>query len=281
MAIAFGVALAPTVRCSAGSVETWGDKNHGQSTVPGAFLLAHNKCSRFSYPGSIETMPFGINDKNYVVGWYSDSSGYHGFIKTGERFRSIDHPDAIGATFVTGINNKGIMVGCYGSSRGFTFDGRSFTAIDYPGVDYTEPFGINNNGAVVGFYWDGYATHGFLYAHGSFITLDMPGADATQPYSINDKGQIVGSYYLGAPGYYGAFLYNKDVFTDIAFPGAWYTSCYGINEEGEIGGGYYDRDGQHAFLYSSGRYAPVYVPSSNGSIILGINNRGYVVGYAY
>ena len=38
----------------------------------------------------------------------------------------------------------------------------SFTTIDVPGAVRTEAYGINENGQIVGFYFDGARFHGFL-----------------------------------------------------------------------------------------------------------------------
>ncbi len=151
------------------------------------------------------------------------------------------------------------MVGSYwdgSTSHGFLYNGRTFTEIKYPRVDYTEPFGINDKGDIVGFYWDGSATHGFLFVDGGFKTLDMPGALATQPYGINDKGQIVGGYYDGDKD--GGFLYEQGGFRGFALP------SYGVNNNGKIA-----RDTIIAF------------PQGYAGWITRINNRGHVVGCIY
>lgn len=222
------------------------------------FIYAKGQFIRFSCPGSTDTKAFDINDKDQIVGWYSDDSGrIHGFFKDGSSFSSIDHPDAIGwGTVVTGLNNRGTLVGSYGDGdtvRGFVCNGGKFTPVEYPGVDYTEPFGINNNGTVVGFYWDGHATHGFVYEKGRYKTLDVPGALSTQLYGISEKGQIVGAY-LDVDGNSVAFIYEKGVFTHAS-------SWYGVNNRGAIANLQFQDHGNP-------------LPASAH----GINNKGHIVG---
>jgi len=204
-------------------------------------------------------MPFGINNREEIVGWYGDSEGTtHGFLKIGNAFRTIDYPNA-DESACTGINERGAIVGSYGLGtgvHGFVEWNGVFTRIDYPGLNYTEPFGINNQGALVGFYWDGIMTHGFLYENGSFKTLDVPGALATQAYAINEKGQIAGGY-VDSAGDQGGFLYDHGMFTRVS-------SWYGINNKGETAGVFYS---EH--------------PGPVGALPLGINNRNQVVGAFY
>ena len=222
------------------------------------FVYAKGRFLRFRYPGSTETKAFDINDRDEIVGWHRDSSGMiHGFVKAGNTFRSIDHPNASGwGTVITGLNNRGTLVGSYGDGytvRGFVCNGGKFTPIEYPGVDYTEPFGINNNGTVVGFYWDGLAPHGFVYERGRFKSLDVPGALSTQLYGINEKGQIVGAY-LDGDGNSGAFIYEKGLFTQVS-------SWYGINNKGGIDDMNFEDHGK-----------------PQGAFAHGINNKGHIVG---
>jgi len=73
--------------------------------------------------GSVGTVLFGLNDKNWVVGRYGDSSGAtHGvFFLPPNNFFTFDYP---GSTFTSlnGINDRGIICGRYvasGIAHGF------------------------------------------------------------------------------------------------------------------------------------------------------------------
>ena len=73
--------------------------------------------------GSTATVLFGLNDKNWVVGRYGDSSGVtHGlFFRAPNNFFTFDYP---GSTFTSlnGINDRGIICGRYvasGIAHGF------------------------------------------------------------------------------------------------------------------------------------------------------------------
>jgi hypothetical protein len=74
--------------------------------------------------GSVATILFGLNDRNWVVGRYADSSGVtHGL---------------------------------------FFVPPNSFFTFDYPGATFTSLNGINAKGVICGRYVDGSGTHGFL-----------------------------------------------------------------------------------------------------------------------
>jgi probable HAF family extracellular repeat protein len=80
--------------------------------------------------------------------------------------------------------------------------------------------GINDQGQIVGYYYDsGGNQHGFLYSGGTYTTLDDPLATGTTlPYSINDPDQIVGFYSgIGTFPLHG-FLYSGGTFTTLNDP---------------------------------------------------------------
>jgi len=89
----------------------------------------------------------------------------------------------------------------------------ALTAFDAPGAAGTYVHGINDGGAIVGWYMDaGYVDHGYVRAaDGTFTEFDAPGAGShgTLAHAINGKGWIVGDYddpnlvshgYLRDPG---------------------------------------------------------------------------------
>jgi len=69
--------------------------------------------------GSVGTVLFGLNDRNWVVGRYADSSGAtHGlFFVPPNQFSTFDYP---GSTFTSlnGINDKGLICGRYVDASG-------------------------------------------------------------------------------------------------------------------------------------------------------------------
>ncbi|MBV8345094.1 MAG: hypothetical protein JO190_08915 [Candidatus Eremiobacteraeota bacterium] len=95
------------------------------------FLEKGGTFTTFSYPESPVTDPFGVNDKDDIVGSYAGaSSTTHGFLLTDvtgtPKFRTIDDPNGIGTTVINGINSHVSMVGFYVDSTGNT-DGMLIT----------------------------------------------------------------------------------------------------------------------------------------------------------
>jgi hypothetical protein len=110
-----------------------GINNHGSVTgfctggngVVIGFLRVGHTFSEFSFPSASATTPFGINDKDEVVGAYTDASGNsHGFTLTSPltnaKWMSIDDPNGVGGTFVNGLNDMGALVGFYVDAAGNT-----------------------------------------------------------------------------------------------------------------------------------------------------------------
>src|SRR5262249_1701998 len=87
----------------------------------------------------------------------------------------------------------------------------SITDLGTLGGSYSEAFGINASGQVVGD--SGTPTssgHAFVYSGGQMSDLNLPGTLGTAR-AVNASGQIAGYYYNGA---YEAFLYTNGQVTD-------------------------------------------------------------------
>ena len=120
----------------------------------------------------------------------------------------------------------------------------TFTTLDVPGSTYTEAFGINDAGQVVGAYKDIIGRfHGFLFdVDGTYTTFDPPGSGFTRATGINNSGQIVGYAAHG-------FLLDVDgTYTTFDPPGSTATDPRGINAYGQIVGQYVGDFVSHGFL---------------------------------
>ena len=164
-----------------------------------------------------------------------------------------------------GINDSGQVVGLYGYSYnldtgintglaffayGFLLSGGSYTRLDVPGARFTQAFGINDSGQVVGYYFvSDQGLHGFLLSGGGYTSFDLPGASAIYgPFGINDSGQVVGWYY-GANGEARSFLLSGGSYTRLDVPGVSATEASGINDSGQVVGTYRDASGgYHGFI---------------------------------
>ncbi|MBZ5617854.1 MAG: hypothetical protein LAQ69_03845 [Acidobacteriia bacterium] len=145
----------------------------------------------------------------------------------------------------------------------------AFTSFDVPGAASTTPWGINDDGAVVGMYADSSGrTHGFLLQGGTFTTIDYPGALMTGPAGINNHGDIVGAHIdaMGLPGMgLRGFLLKQGTFTDVNYPGHLNTMPMRINDNGQIVGCYHDTDfgpSMHGMMFSNGTFSALSTPAS-------------------
>jgi probable HAF family extracellular repeat protein len=179
------------------------------------FLYSNGSYSTFSDPTANGapcclgfTFAFGINNGGQIVGSYFTGNVSHGFIFSDNGYTTLDPPGSL-STGATGINDSGQTLGGYYSgagNHGFLYSGGTYTTLDIPGPNgtSTEPFGMNNEGQIVGFFnaGDGTGVHGFLFSDGVYTTIDDPLAtNGTEAYGINDNGQIVGTYFVGTVAY--------------------------------------------------------------------------------
>lgn len=172
------------------------------------------------------------------------------------RFHTIEVPGSI-VTELFGINDHGAFVGIYTPKTkplhtpGFIEANGHITSFSYPHrLSYTLPFGINNQGTVVGYHIrNNYSFGGFLRSpSGHFIPLNDPLAgtgeyQGTAPVSVNDHGVVAG-YYVTPRDVYHGFVYRAGRFTTVNVPGAFYNKRFsgsgidGVNDAGVMVGFY-------------------------------------------
>jgi hypothetical protein len=171
----------------------------------------------------------------------------------------------------------------------------TYTPIKYPGVfTYNYATGINDSGAIVGYYGWPEDESGFLKVGDTYTSFNYPDAIYTQPYSINNSGQIVGFYQDPLTFARHGFLKVGDTYTTIGladvyafngahgisinYPGADITVATGINDSGDIVGWYGDASGHHGFLKVGGTYTSFDYPGDSIMYPYAINNSGDIVG---
>ena len=126
------------------------------------------------------TWPSGINDRGQVVGAYFDQDGKrHGFLLSRGAYTTLDVPGSEdGSTFAQGINNGGLIVGFYdkgdGTDHGFVLSDKGYTTIDVPGSSWTDIYGVNAMGDIVGAFEDENGVHGFRGTPAGRLLPDSP-----------------------------------------------------------------------------------------------------------
>jgi probable HAF family extracellular repeat protein len=135
----------------------------------------------FDYPGAMETDAIGINGPGQIVGYFISSN------------------NSAGASCTANPIPAGCVHGFLRSAGG------SFATIDLPNSAFTQAFGINDAGQIVGTYSDASSRiHAFVRdpTSGIFTTLDDPNGVNTVAFGINGTGQIVG-YFQNNNGTHG------------------------------------------------------------------------------
>jgi probable HAF family extracellular repeat protein len=241
-----------------------------------------------------ETSAYGINNAGVIVGsFFSVNFDNDGFLLKKGLFTPVSVPDTVfihGSLF--GVNDRGEAVGIFIDAEtefqsAFVLSRKGeievlpdITVLPDASPDSSgSPFGINNQGTIVGSYRDvDDNLHGFILSDGVYTSFDFPGLQDTSLNGINDPGQIVG-YGLDVDGNAHGFVIRKGVATPIAVPGAVKTFPFGINNRGQIVGAYRGADNvNHGFLFEKGNYRTLDFPGAIDTVLRGINDRGVIVG---
>jgi probable HAF family extracellular repeat protein len=169
-----------------------------------AYVYSNGGFTTLSAPfGSNTYYAASINNSGQVVGHYLIDA-HQGFLYDNGVYTSLP-PYMPGYPLITGINDRGQIVGSTwvgNVPHGFVFQNGVYTALNDPlGVNGTGAAGVNNQGQIVGYYFDSnFVPHGYVYSDGTYVTIDDPlGVAGTMATGINDRGQVVG-YYLDGSG---------------------------------------------------------------------------------
>jgi len=193
---------------SAGVAAGWCTNTSG---VEIGFTYAKGAFTDIKIAGATLVNANGINDSGAVVGTYIDSSGtQHGFLLVGGTLTTLDPPGVTGVATAWGINNAGVIT-VFGTNSSGTYlsfttadKGATYTAYHAPGEGSigTAIHEINNNGDIVGTYYDSSSNrHGWLYHASNYYSFDDPnGVGSTRADGLNDMLVIVGRYGSGVYG---------------------------------------------------------------------------------
>lgn len=213
----------------------------------------------------------------------------------GYRYQHLFVEGAV-STSALGINEAGAVVGSYQLERGPDLLVRPFSWQD--GVYTTYPAGepaaysfddVNDQRAVVAnMVHRDFTTQAFYRPQGgAAVLLAVPGAITTQAFALSDNGLVAGSF-LHDPNELGiarttAFVWQAQAgFRRFDIPGAaGLTIAWGINRAGTVVGVYADADSvYHGFVRTrSGQVRTLDYPGSPYTQLMGINERGDIVGF--
>ena len=234
------------------------------------------------------------------------SYGAGGVVPGNYTFKTFAVPNS-GTLAVEAINDNKVIVGYLsilsGSPTLGPFSGfqRSRNGAVTPIADpadgtntFTEALGINDEGTVVGEFFDSSANQfsGFFEEHGVFTTYNLPGlspGSETAIVGINDWGDICG-FYLDSSNFtiLNSFIVTKSgQITKFSLsPVTNFTEAIAINNHDVVVGTFEDASGIfHGFIRQpDGTVTVITVPNSSttpgfGTTTLGINEGGWISGH--
>jgi hypothetical protein len=197
----------------------------------------------FNVPGGENTMPASINSSGSIAGNWYKLICCHGFIRD---------PDG-------GITKFDVA------------DAKSTTAV-----------GINDDGAVTGWYQDSIGVrHGYVRAaDGTITAIDVQGSTGTEPTSINNSGVVVG-YYMDSNKDDHGFIRNADgTITNFDPPGSISDEPASINDAGLVAGIYFTGSNELGYLREADGEITSFSYSNFGTYVYSINNSGVITGIA-
>jgi hypothetical protein len=168
------------------------------------FVWSGGRFASIDFPGGTDTVARGVNSRGQVVGDYRAVDGArHGFLLSAARYSALDLPGG-GEGGARAINDAEQIAGVMGSgpvARGFLFSAGTYSRLQFPDSNYTEAWGINNTGDVVGQIDGAQApSRGFRWSANAYSLIEPPGSSTSwDARGINDFGEIVGAF-TGADG---------------------------------------------------------------------------------
>jgi len=255
--------------------------------------------------GTDSTSLFDINNGGTMVGYTTTGSGLgtvqRGFITSdGVSFTELSGPSGAVASAALGISDTGIVVGSFntslgldtdgnlvfGASRGFLFNGGSYTTFDVAGATETFLRGISADGRYVSGYFSTttQAGVGFVYdlLTASFRITAAPGSQFNIMQGINSAGVVVGSDIM-TDGTRPGVLYDiaTGTRTDSSIAGAQRTALRSIEDDGTLAGWFRDALGEtHGFVGSLTSYEQIDFAGATDTFVEGSNSAGMLVGSA-
>lgn len=179
------------------------------------YFRDHGDFREFDVSPDSETIIDGLNDAGDFVGNYGSVTTARAFSNIGGITNAIMIPGDQGYSFAYAINRSLQITGGYfskGTIHGWwqDSDGTVYAPCDPPGSLQTLPFGINDNGLVVGRFTrrgEGQKGegHAFVFRLGTdrFLVYDYPGAVLTSFGGINNSGLICARYQDDAGLFHG------------------------------------------------------------------------------
>jgi hypothetical protein len=181
----------------------------GSDEFAHGYFLNRGVFTEFDVDGADETLVDGVNDAGDFVGNYTSETVFAAAFSNIEGMtNTIVIPGDRGNSFAYAINRLRQITGGYqkgGQIHGWwqDSDGTVHAPFDPPHSKATLPFGVNDQGWVVGRFFRNQQEQreqGFLFRLGTdrFLVFEYPGAVFTSLNGINNDGLICGRYDDGS-----------------------------------------------------------------------------------
>jgi len=253
-------------------------------------------------PGDDHSEARAINNRGQIVGFstMSTSGPPHAVLWENGTITDLGTFDNASKSSATGINELGQIIGggeIYENNpetHALLWDKGTITDLGKIGVwvspigglGFSEAYGINNRGQIVGRSSTETGVHAVLWENGTITDLGtLPGDDYSEALGINERGQIMGLSGAWEATYpYHAVLWENGTITDLMIPITSYGGVsYGINNPGQIVfPSFLDIGYNRATLWDKGTITDLgaLFTGSGASVAFGLNDRGQVVGGA-
>jgi uncharacterized membrane protein len=192
---------------------------------------------------------------------------FHGFLRHGSDFTSIDDPSATFGTIAFGINENGTIVGSYDNAHGFIDQNGKFQTLDAPQLSgeppQTQLNGISSLGFIVGQVFTGGIWRAFWIENGILRYVEPAGSTDSEATGIDGETDIVGCHDSGSG--FASFLAGNYPSSSATYPPEQpVVSCAsGINFARAIVGSYSSVSNSNGFLGVPALTLQVSSPATN------------------
>lgn len=210
----------------------------------------------------------------------SPSNGYTFFVLNAD-FPSLQ--DNLFGCAATDLNDGGLIVGgcndlAHNSQvRGFLYDGRRFSEIDFAHVRSRTSSAALLRGRADFFPPARSVYQEEFWAQPAALQSMRLIVNGVTPQSINTHAHVTGWYFDGTR--LRGFLKRNGRVFGLTVPNSLFTEPTGINDPDQVVGDYLDQNGVfHGFSYEDGVYTTIDFPAAADTGATGVNNLGQIVG---